>query len=184
MKEMEILRKFAKDFDVENLSNTVLDEPKFLTWTGSSSRNKHHYGKGGLIKHVYEVVQLCLNNNSYFQKIDDRSLFLAALFHDIGKIYDYKYTKDDLSEWKNGEHKYKIHHITKSAIIWNEAFKKYPSKYLSNSHAEEITHAILAHHCLREWGSPVEPKTHLAWMLHICDQMSARMDDCLTINEK
>ena len=35
-----------------------------------------------------------------------------------------------------------------------------------------------AHHGIRAWGSPVSPNTQLAWLLHLSDNLSARLNDC------
>ena len=35
-------------------------------------------------------------------------------------------------------------------------------------------------HGQREWGSPVMPKSRVAWLLHLSDGISARMADCET----
>jgi 23S rRNA maturation-related 3'-5' exoribonuclease YhaM len=42
---------------------------------------------------------------------------------------------------------------------------------------DEVLHAILAHHGFQEFGSPVQPNSKVAWLLHLCDSISARMDD-------
>jgi 3'-5' exoribonuclease len=59
-------------------------------------------------------------------------------------------------------------------LIWNQLAieNKETQQTIDN-----VLHAILAHHGSREWGSPVVPLTKLAWMLHLCDGISARMDD-------
>lgn len=161
-----------------DIASVVLDNPKFSIWSGSSRPDQHHYGRGGLAVHVSEVVDLCLLNNSYSCykfNIDSKALFLAALFHDAGKMWDYEPTNEDCTEWKSSGHKYKIHHISRSALVWADAVK------ITNSCQDiedDVLHAILSHHGQRAWGSPVEPKTKLAWMLHLCDGISARMDDC------
>lgn len=46
--------------------------------------------------------------------------------------------------------------------------------FISDNKIEEILHCILAHHCEKEWGSPVKPKTKEAWIVHLADQTSAR----------
>ncbi|NJO65739.1 MAG: HD domain-containing protein [Richelia sp. RM2_1_2] len=129
-------------------------------------------------------------------------MFLAALFHDVGKLWDYtpykKYHNGyeeaffSLQEilncfnrkepnymwelcWKGNPHKRLIHHISRSALCFQEAALKYN---LSSEITDNILHAILSHHGLKEWGSPVAPKTRLAWLLHLCDGLSARMNDC------
>lgn len=165
--------------EVKTISNIVLENPKFPIWTGSLD-GKHHCGAGGLAQHTYEVAHLCGNNN-YITKarINDKHLFLAALFHDVGKMWDYEPSSsgiiDEKTKWEATPHKRIIHHISRSALEWSKAVDT--TGLFKDAH-DDILHAILAHHGQREWGSPVAPKTKLAWMLHLCDNLSARINDC------
>lgn len=192
---VEKLKALAKEYDVAEISNVILDDPRFPLWSGSSKSQTHHYGTGGLARHVLEVVELCIRNNEYFEipkRANQQQLFLAALFHDAGKMWDYQPSRPaccidahlifrgtnyeaikSWSDWESNEHKYMIHHISRSGLVWNEAAKKF-----NFPDPDSVLHAILSHHGLREWGSPVCPRTRLAWLLHLCDSISARMDDC------
>jgi len=113
---------------------------------------------------------------------------LAALAHDLGKIWDYQpIDKIDYAhqpprayqEWKSTDHKTKIHHICRSAIEWSKAVDKLPAY---RDIEDDVLHAILAHHGQKQWGSPVEPRTRIAWLLHLSDQLSARMNDADTLH--
>lgn len=180
MMTLDALTELAESLLVYDIARPVLADPRFPIWSGSSKKGQHHYGKGGLILHTSEVIDLCLNNNHYLDYgIPSSYLFLAALYHDVGKMWDYRPVKDDLSEWEGTDHKRNIHHISRSAIEWNLAAAKVG---YDQTLTDEITHAILAHHGRREWGSPVAPKSKLAWMLHLCDGISARMNDAETFD--
>ncbi len=172
---LENLRDMARRYDAAKLCAVVLDDYRFPIWSGSSKPHLHHYGKGGLIIHTSEVIKLCLSNNQLLNTgINERLLFLAALFHDAGKMWDYAPVDPTMVNWYGTEHKRKIHHISRSALVWSAA--SHPTS-LTQLEIDEVLHAILAHHGQREWGSPVRPATRLAWMLHLCDGISARMND-------
>ena len=176
MLAVESLWQEAHNFNVSEIAYTVLNDHRFTIWTGSGESFSHHYGKGGLAQHTLEVVQLCLTNNlSLGVKLDQKKIYLAALFHDVGKIWDYEPTDAEYQNWQCAKHKKTIHHISRSAIIWSEAVKK---ANWAEPDIDDVLHAILAHHCMPDWGSPVMPRTRLAWLLHLCDALSARMDDC------
>lgn len=185
MQLLDSLREQADKFGFRQICNVVLEDKRFPLWSGASRPETHHYGDGCLIEHVHEVIDLGRENNKYFTKkgkgVDDSHLFLAGLFHDAGKMWDYeKYLvpgSENNWQWRAAEHKYKIHHISRSALVWQDAYTRFPYG-LKQEYFEEVLHAILAHHGRREWGSPIEPQTRLAWMLHLCDGLSARMDDC------
>ena len=172
----EKITKITKEYGVYDIAKFLLDDPRFSLWSGSSKPHQHHYGKGGLAKHTLEVIELCLRTNDYYNNIvNSQHIILAALFHDSGKMFDYIPKDDTYQDWSKGTHARQIHHVSKSAIIWHDAVK---SSKLFEDDEEIITHAILSHHGLREWGSPVAPATKLAWMLHLNDGISARIDDC------
>ena len=166
----------AKSLDVYDIASVVIGDPRFELWSGSSKRHQHHYGKSGLCQHTYEVVELCITNCSLLQlNIDQVELYLSALFHDCGKMWDYEPVDESYNEWVGTEHKRTIHHISRGALVWNAACTNHSFKY--GKYADAVTHNILSHHGQREWGSPVMPKTKAAWLLHLCDGISARMND-------
>lgn len=178
------LREYAEEYECRSLCERVLTDWRFPLWSASSKSTTHHYGMGGLAKHTLEVVELCFNANDYFnvddKGVDDMQIFLTAFFHDVGKMWDYKATNPEMTEWEGTKHKETIHHISRSVMVWVEEVEraKLDAAYISDEFKDEVSHAILAHHGLREWGSPVSPKTKLAWILHTCDMLSARMDEC------
>lgn len=172
--------------DVLQVSDYLLGDNRFPYWSGSSIKGQHHYGKGGLIVHTLEVVRLCFASIHCLREyeVDTTELFLAALFHDAGKLYDYEPVvrgypdAPEYSEWVSTPHKRYIHHISRSALMWSEASKIVPS--IQSKYHDSVLHAILAHHTSREAGSPVAPKSRVAWLITLCDNMSARMNDADT----
>lgn len=184
------LSHIASTFGQETLviANEILLNNQFSSWPACQFPDGHHYGNGGLSKHTYEVVRLCLDTADDSDRfgnspVNIRVLFLAALFHDIGKIWDYKYQPKIVVEdgyektidWVGTIHKRKIHHISKSAIFWSKAVEK---TNLFRDIEDDVLHCILSHHGQRQFGSPVAPLSREAWILHLCDNLSARMNDC------
>jgi len=168
--------------DVFNVCQGVLSDERFKFWSGSSRPYQHHYGAGGLAKHTLEVVNLCNDVTHYYSgryDVDPVELFFAAFFHDVGKMYDYE-PVDGYDIWKSAEHKRLVHHISRSAVIWTQEVSEYPEVY--EKYHEKVLHAILAHHGMRSAGSPVAPKSRVAWLVHFCDGISARMFDADTLD--
>ena len=174
------LKEMAKVLEVDLVCNQLLDNNYFSIWSGAGKPNQHHYGKGGLLNHTHETVKLCFLNKEYLSqyKIDDKELFMSALFHDAGKLNDYHPVDDFFLHWEKSEHNRLIHHISRSALMWSEASKN--DKDIFNYYHDKVLHAILAHHTTREAGSPVAPKSRVAWLVTLCDNMSARMFDADT----
>jgi len=176
-------------------ATTVLDDARFTVWTGSLN-GKHHYGSGGLVKHTEEVLTFALSLascNPYLElpSVDRKTLTLAVIFHDYGKLWDYEPVLDQFTEdvsnpgkpeylrrriidWKGTAHKRLTHHVTRSNMEWLRASE---FEEVDPARREAVSHAILAHHGCREWGSPVSPGTAEAWILHLADMASARQEE-------
>jgi 3'-5' exoribonuclease len=168
---------------------SILEDERFPLWSGSSKENQHHYGKGGLVQHTSEVVDTCFRIKSLYEhkyEFNSAEVFLAAFFHDVGKMWDYEpllnssVQPNAYMKWTSAPHKRLIHHISRSALIWSENVKK--SDFMNEKYHDKVLHAILAHHTAREFGSPVAPKTRVAWLLTLCDNLSARMYDADTLD--
>jgi 3'-5' exoribonuclease len=171
----EYLKETAYRLGVTDIATPLLSDPRFEIWSGSSKPIQHHYGKNGLVIHTAEVVRLCLLNAEALKlNIQPQRIFLSALYHDAGKMWDYRPLDAEHKEWEGTSHKRHIHHISRSAMFFKEVANKCQ---VEEEFVDDVLHAILAHHGLREWGSPVSPNTQLAWLLHLCDGISARMDD-------
>jgi 3'-5' exoribonuclease len=185
------LTKYAKKLKIHNVCKVVLEDPKFFEWSASTSPKVHHYGIHGLIIHTTDVIRNCMaiRNLHPEYEIDEKEVFLAGLFHDYGKIWDYtkvnvfSYNRGEhdflrQGRWKDAEHKRLIHHVSKSTILFNEVVKGTSCE----KYTDAVTHAILAHHGRQEWGSPVRPRSRVAWLLHLSDSLSSRLNDADTLD--
>lgn len=172
-----ILIKQAKSLgtDVYNVASELLNDSRFDIWSGSSKPEQHHYGTNGLTIHTHEVMELAFSAKGNLKlDIDPIELYLSVLFHDSGKMFDY-FTTNNIN-FSSAPHKRLIHHISRSALIWHDASSNVPQ--IHDKYHDLVLHNILSHHGKREHGSPVMPKTKTAWLLHLCDSISARMNDC------
>lgn len=161
--------------DVWETAAELLEDSRFDIWSGSSKPEQHHYGTHGLTIHSHEVMTLAFSARDILKlDIDPIELYFSVLFHDSGKMYDY--TTVDNINFVATEHRRTIHHISRSGLIWHDVAQIVPQIY--DKYHDSVLHNILAHHGRREWGSPVMPKTKTAWLLHLCDGISARMNDC------
>jgi 3'-5' exoribonuclease len=184
------LRTLADELGVREMTDDLIGTEKFQLHSGCAHELAHHYGDHGLLQHTREVVEIAMTNRQLLDldDIDKRLLFLAALFHDAGKQYDYyrittpkhPFAKEKIVQWKNTEHKRKIHHISRSGILWSKAADKYG---VSEEDHDQVLHCILSHHGSREYGSPVLPKGKMAWLLHHSDAISARMEDADNLDQ-
>lgn len=170
------LKETAHELGCLELALKVLDDPMFVICSGSHYEKAHHYGDGGLLRHTFEVATISLDVARFYahsHSIDYKELFLSAIYHDYGKIWDYDKNENGL--WVANNHRRKIHHISRSNVEWVRQ-----AVYLNADEKliDGVSHNILSHHGSRSCGSPVLPLTREAWILHYADSLSARIDDC------
>jgi 3'-5' exoribonuclease len=161
-----------KDQNLKSLAETFfVNNTEFIKQfkNHSAAKSVHHSFVGGLLEHTLSVVKLCDYYTTSYPILNKDLLITAALFHDIGKLYELSnFPANDYTD--DGQ---LLGHIFIGAnIISNEIKKmnKFPAK-LSN----ELIHCILSHHGELEYGSPKKPATAEAMALHFADNTDAKM---------
>lgn len=178
----------------------VISDPSFYDCPGSRA-GKHHFFRGGLATHTYEVLTLALasaeRHHTLGDYLDFSVLTMAAIWHDVGKIQEYV-MPNGLPDYgatfaTEGEARaerettnrglYYVskaqctasHHITKAAYQIGHMCAT--MGFTDSVFIEKVLHTIEAHHGRREWGSPNVPGTLEAMILHHADMQSV-MRNC------
>jgi 3'-5' exoribonuclease len=135
-----------------------------------AARSKHHAYPGGLLEHTCSVVKTAKFLYEQHPKYAELDLILAgAILHDLGKIKSYTWDGDKIVHSSSEE---LIHHIPLGMMMLKpflDQFEIDPKKQ------EAILHILASHHGIREWGSPVEPATKEATIVHLADLADARL---------
>ena len=145
---------------------------KFLTLPAAMSH--HHAYIHGLLQHtleVYEGAMLLADMQKRYHNLDiDKTVLgAAALFHDIGKIFEYDINDCNLFTKFNDDGILLGHHFISANIA-----SKVLQKLVDPIQSKRITHCILSHHGRLEWGAAVVPKTPEAYLLHLADMASSQ----------
>lgn len=138
----------------------LVNDSKFKT-TPAAAKMHHNY-IGGLLKHTYEVWQITKKLSEMFPIEKQTELQLAAILHDLGKMYEYD---TDLKlcvatidiEWLNRE---------LSHTHWGY-------RVAHDCAAFEVARMVACHHGRVEWGALFEPETAEEKALHSADMLSA-----------
>ncbi len=151
----------------------ILDNPMFREWPAAIRH--HHAYDGGLLQHTVQVIESC---EFFAGRVASYSppgcelnwdvLFTAALWHDYGKLWDYR--SDGADGWEAAPHVNMINHVARSYAEFMTA-----AQNIETELRDQIGHCILSHHGRKEWGSPVEPQTREAKALHLADMASAQV---------
>ncbi|MHA1378355.1 MAG: HD domain-containing protein [Candidatus Helarchaeota archaeon] len=144
-----------------------------------SAKKYHHAYPCGNIEHVVGVLRICKTLIEFYHNHDNEHinkdlLYVGAIFHDIGKIFTYKEHNGVITVTEEGS---KIDHIVLGnnyILKMIERIENFPKDLEIN-----LLHMILSHHGRIDWGSPVEPRTPEAELLHYADLLDSRFKKAL-----
>jgi len=166
-------RKSTKDKRVHKLIDDV------ISWIGEDisftvpfskvpgGKRMHHCYVGGLLEHTASVMRIALNLTQMNSDICHPGVTtVAAFLHDVGKIEEYEVdgTITPAGKLKG--------HITMGAQLATECLFEWE---VDQDIFDAVLHMIYSHHGKPEWGSPVEPKTADAMILHMADMIDSRL---------
>ncbi len=163
----ELLNRFFKDHD-------------FLKKFGNAPGGKawHHVYLGGLLEHTVGVLTICRAATEEYDDINRDLLFTGAILHDIGKIEEYCTT----TEIEFSDEGRLIGHIIQGDRMIRDRASGIES--IPEKHLMLLSHLILSHHGVKEFGSPVEPMTAEAFILYYADEMDSKHNAFRRIKEK
>lgn len=141
--------------------------------TPGSPSGGHHCKLGGLLLHVYEVTSIAKHTARTMRANIDLAI-TGSLLHDIGKVEAYAVGPSGFSVTPCGQ---LLGHITLGTLMLERALAKLSVPICTDGQLMELHHMILSHHGSLEFGSPVQPMTLEAEILHWADEASAKAND-------
>lgn len=172
---LKYLMAVAQVFPSAGVSGVCRDALVAAFTLAPGGAEHHHNWQGGLADHTAEVVRACVDMCG--PGVDQNVLLTAAIWHDYAKIHEYSMERVDAGEIgerviiRRLPYSKLVGHVVGSA----QEFQRVALGWeLGANFIDRVVHCILAHHGRREWGSPVEPQTLEAFILHSADMMSAK----------
>jgi len=134
-----------------------------------AAKAMHHAYLGGLLEHTLSLLRLCEAAASHYPEVDRDLLLTGVLLHDLGKV-------DELSARSGFDYTDAGRLIGHIALVlervW-EATAGLPD--FPREKALLLEHLLLSHHGREEFGSPVKPMTLEALLLHMLDDLDAKV---------
>jgi 3'-5' exoribonuclease len=144
-----------------------------------AAKGVHHSYLGGLLEHTLSILRLiegilpCYAHLSLNRDL----LVVGAVLHDIGKIYEYSFGRAiDMTAMGR-----LVGHIYLSASMADQAISRIPG--FPAELRLQVLHVILGHHGQLEFGSPKLPMTREALLLHMLDDLDAKITGFSSIIE-
>lgn len=129
----------------------------------------HHAFAGGILFHSISICNLAIKVAEQYPFLNRDYLIAGSLLHDLGKTIE---LSGCVATTYTDEGKL-LGHISIGAMMIDEAAKEL------NIVGEEVLilkHIILSHHGNPEFGSPVQPKTCEAFVVHSLDDLDSKLN--------
>ena len=139
------------------------------------SVNGHHAKLGGLLLHVWEVASIAKHTARTVRMANVDLVVAGALLHDIGKVEAYAVSPEGFAHTPVGM---LLGHVALGAFMLDRRMQAMPLP-LTEAQQHELLHLVLSHHGALEFGSPVQPMTTEAEIVHWADESSAKSGDML-----
>ncbi len=171
IKSAHLKRLIDEIFSCDGVKDAFIKAP--------AAKGIHHNYIGGLLEHTLSIIRLIQCIFPLYQHLGvNRDLLMAgALLHDIGKIYEYSYNRFiDMTPIGR-----LVGHIYLSANMADQAISRIPG--FPAELRLHLLHVILGHHGQLEFGSPKLPMTREALLLHMLDDLDAKITGFSSIIE-
>lgn len=169
-KEVKALVDSIQDKDIRAVTEGVFHDNWKAYSVYPAAVTVHEAYESGLIYHCLMVCKIALAIVDLYPSVFNRDYVIAGtLMHDIGKVQELsgpiqtKYTRIGKLE----------SHIQIGAMIVN---RKCLELKIPDEKTDLLTHIILSHHGVPEYGSPVIPKTADAFLVHLADDADAKIN--------
>lgn len=166
-----------KSEPLRKLVDSLYRKHEDILKTHPASMTLHHAVYGGFLEHHHSISALVPKIARHYN-LDADLLLTGVLLHDIGKIREL-FPVSHPGYTDEGQ---LIGHIVLGHEMVREAIKEI--KGFPEDLKLKIEHMVLSHQGKYEWQSPKRPKFPEALMLHLLDEMDARMDMLKGIIEK
>jgi 3'-5' exoribonuclease len=136
----------------------------------------HHAKIGGLLMHVFEVTNIARQTARTMMRANVDLVVAGALLHDVGKVEAYTIGPGGFTYTPCG---LLVGHVVLGVMMLERRIAALGEPVCTEGQLLDLQHMILSHHGKLEFGSPVEPMTVEAEIVHWADEASAKANDML-----
>ena len=135
----------------------------------------HHAKVGGLLLHVAEVTHIA-RETARTMRANVDLVVAGALLHDVGKVEAYRVGPGGFTYTPCG---LLVGHVVLGVMMLERRLAAVDEPVCTEGQLLDIQHMILSHHGKLEYGSPVQPMTPEAEIVHRADEASAKATDMM-----
>jgi 3'-5' exoribonuclease len=158
-----------KNPNIQRITRHLLKKHQHAFLEYPAATKNHHEFVSGLAYHVVSMLDLAKAIAQLYPSLDTDLLYAGVILHDLGKVIE-------LSGPISTNYTVAGNLLGHISIMVNEIGKAAEEL---NIHGEEVMvlqHMVLSHHGKAEWGSPKPPLIKEAEILHLIDNIDAKMN--------
>jgi 3'-5' exoribonuclease len=158
-----------KNPNIQRITRHLLKKHQHAFLEYPAATKNHHEFISGLAYHVVSMLDLAKAIAQLYPSLDTDLLYAGVILHDLGKVIE-------LSGPISTTYTVAGNLLGHISIMVNEIGKAAEEL---NIHGEEVMvlqHMVLSHHGKAEWGSPKPPLIKEAEILHLIDNIDAKMN--------
>ena len=142
-----------------------------------AAKAMHHAYRGGLLEHTVSMAELAVKVCDHYKHIDRDLVLVGILFHDLGKLLELgAMPANDYTPVGR-----LVGHVVLGRDLLRErcaAIEGFPQDLQLH-----LEHLILSHQGRKEYGSPVEPMTAEAMVVHFIDDLDSKLNQLAVAKE-
>jgi len=135
----------------------------------AAAKSIHHAYRGGLLEHTVTMAELGIDVCARYRDVDRDVVLVGVLFHDIGKL-------EELAPVPSSDYTLRGHLVGHVVLGRDMLLACCQAAEVPAALALHLEHLVLSHQGRRAYGSPVEPNTPEAFVLHAIDDLDAKLN--------
>lgn len=177
----------------KHVAKTLLKTYSGAIKVAPAATGVHNAWVGGLIEHVWSMCNMAgpiLGNykGNYGSRLSTDKVYFGLIFHDIGKVKEYDIYNPAFPKTPEG---LLVNHIVLGpALVWEAANRWFDAQEKTemsfsdfSKERDHLMHILSSHHGTPEWGSPTQPVTLEAILVHQIDLLDSRVMHALELTE-
>ncbi|MDE5414964.1 3'-5' exoribonuclease YhaM [Alkalihalobacterium chitinilyticum] len=158
-----------RNANIQRITRHLLKKHQDAFIESPAATKNHHEFVSGLAYHVVSMLDLAKSISVLYPSLDTDLLYAGIILHDLGKV---KELSGPIDTQYTIEGKL-LGHIT---IMVNEIGEASKELGIDGEEVLILQHLVLSHHGKGEWGSPKPPLIREAEILHMIDNVDAKMN--------
>jgi 3'-5' exoribonuclease len=158
-----------KNPNIQRITRHLLKKHQHAFLEYPAATKNHHEFVSGLAYHVVSMLDLAKAIAQLYPSLDTDLLYAGVILHDLGKVIE-------LSGPISTNYTVAGNLLGHISIMVNEIGKAAEELNIDGEEVMVLQHMVLSHHGKAEWGSPKHPLIKEAEILHLIDNIDAKMN--------